>query len=283
VVSTVSDEALFSRLAEVLKSGKAVALVTIVEKVGSGPRGVGAKMAVTEDGEVIGTVGGGSFERMVVNEALKRIREGKPGIVKYSFVGKEVEGAIDTGLICGGTVSVFIDIIKPRIKVLVFGAGKIGKPLAHLLDMVGFRVVVADPDPKLVGREDYPFAEELIGGGLRDIISKLKNIVSEKDIVLVTHGDPEVDYLAVKEFLGKSLFVGLLGSRRKVTEFVKRLVNEGIDKETIVKYLRGPIGLDIGAKTPEEIALSIVAELIALIKGVEPKSLNIIPKLIFQK
>ena len=270
-------ERLLEEATRMLKEGKRIALVTIVRKEGSGPRSTGSKIIVGEDGEIYGTLGGGFFEQHVVKEALKAIAENKPKTVKYSFVGRPVEGAVDTGLICGGVVEVFIDVMKPSPRAIVFGVGRVGKPLADLLNFIGVRVVVADLSEELVSREAFPYAERRVWGSLDEVVTEIHKILSEGDVVFVTHGDPETDYRIVKETLNpKVLYVGLLGSKRKVTEFVKRLVGEGVDKSLIRDKLRGPVGADIPAETPEEISVSIVAELMAVLKSREVKTLSII-------
>lgn len=277
--SIFTNEFLFKKLVEFLEERKKVALITIVDKQGSAPRDVGTKMLVTEDGEVVGTIGGGKFEKMLIDEALKCINEDKSKIIRFSFTGKEVEKAIDTGLICGGILTVFVDVIKPQERVILFGVGKVGKPLAYILNFMGFKVIVTDPNPDLVSKDVYPFAEDLISGKPEEITKKLMNRITKKDILLVTHGDISIDYMAVKSFLGKTMFVGLLGSKRKIAEFVRKLKSEGVNVELIKKYLRGPIGLDIGAQTPEEIAISVAAEILAFLRKAKPKSLNIVPQL----
>ncbi|MEM4470840.1 MAG: XdhC family protein, partial [Zestosphaera sp.] len=242
-----------------------------------------SKMLVSEGGEVYGTLGGGFFERHVVEEALKALAEGKPRVVKYSFTGRPVEGAVDTGLICGGVLEVFIDVLKPTQRVIIFGTGRVGKPLGDLLSFLGFKIVVADPNPDLVSNDLYPYAAVRAHIPVEQIEERLPELVLEGDIAFITHGVVEVDYKALKTLLKTNVkLVGLLGSKRKVAEFVKRLLQEGIDKEVIKKKFRAPIGADIPADTPEEIAVSIATELITLLKGGHIKSLNIVEELLNQ-
>lgn len=258
-----------------------MALVTIVKKEGSGPRDVGAKIVVSEEGVVYGTLGGGFFEKHVTEQAVKALREGKPKTIKYSFVGKPVKEAVDTGLICGGVLEVFIDVLRPVPRAIVFGVGKVGKPLADLLNFVGIKVIVADPTPELVTEEMFPYAEARLTGSVEDILKELDKVIKEEDVVFITHGDPETDYVVTKAMLFKPVrYVGLLGSKRKVTEFVKRLVSEGVSPEVITEKLKGPVGADIPADTPEEISVSIIAELLAELKGGSVKSLSIVKDVI---
>ncbi|MEM4686318.1 MAG: XdhC family protein [Zestosphaera sp.] len=279
----ITDEEFIHLAKEKLSKGLKVAAVVVVKKEGSGPRDVGSKMLVSEGGEVYGTLGGGFFERHVVEEALKALAEGKPRVVKYSFTGRPVEGAVDTGLICGGVLEVFIDVLKPTQRVIIFGTGRVGKPLGDLLSFLGFKIVVADPNPDLVSNDLYPYAAVRAHIPVEQIEERLPELVLEGDIAFITHGIVEVDYKALKTLLKTNVkLVGLLGSKRKVAEFVKRLLQEGIDKEVIKKKFRAPIGADIPADTPEEIAVSIATELITLLKGGHIKSLNIVEELLNQ-
>ncbi len=265
-----------------LKKGLPIAIATIVKKEGSGPRDVGSKILVTADGKVFGTLGGGSFERNLVSECLKAIAEGRPKTLKYSFTGRPVEGAIDTGLICGGVLEVFVDVLKPRQRIIVFGSGRVGKPLSDILNFLGFKVVIMDPNAELLREELYPYAEARILTPVDEIETKVKEVVKEGDIVLVTHGEVEIDYRVVKSALQMNpRYVGLLGSKRKVTEFVKRLLSEGIPENVIKSKFRGPIGIDIPADTPEEISIAVAAEILSLLKGsTNVKTLNIVTEVL---
>jgi xanthine dehydrogenase accessory factor len=277
----LSDEEVIHIAKEKLSKGFKVAVAVVVRKEGSGPRDVGSKLLVCEGGEVYGTLGGGFFERHVVGEALKALAEGKPRIVRYSFTGRPIEGAVDTGLICGGVLEVFIDVLEPAQRVVIFGAGRVGKPLSDLLNFLGFKVVVADPNPELVSTDLYPYAVERAHIPVEQIEEKLPQLVMDGDVAFITHGEIEIDYKALKTLLKTNVkLVGLLGSKRKITEFVKRLLEEGVDKETIRRKFRGPIGIDIPADSPEEIAVSVAAELITLLKGGQVKTLNVVEEVL---
>lgn len=277
LLRNLTDEDVLRYAFNGVRGGRRVALCVIVRKEGSGPRDVGAKIVVYDDGRVFGTLGGGSFEKHVVQEALKAITDGRPRLLKYSFVGRPIEGAVDTGLICGGMLTVYIDVLKPSITTFVFGTGRVGKPLADMLNFLGFKVVVADPNPDLVSRDIFPYSLRRLSGDIERVAREIGSMVREGDVVFVTHGEPEADYVVTREALGsKALYVGLLGSRRKVIEFIKRLINDGVPRDVLVKRLRAPVGIDIGAETPEEIAMSIAAELVAMLRGVEVRGLSIV-------
>ena len=251
---------ILEQLAHLLEEGKRVALCTIIEKKGSAPRDVGAKMVVSEDGKTVGTIGGGNFERALISESLKALRESKPRKAVFSLGGKGGEGAIETGSMCGGELTIFIDVIEPRGKLIVIGAGHIAFPLARLADIVGFRLVVVDDNEELANRERFPMAQEIITGKFNEVLDRIE--VGSRDFVVIVHGEPEHDYLALEKIVKKRpAYVGLLGSKAKVAALVKRLKEAGISDEDL-KTLHAPIGLDIGAQTPEEIGVSILAELI---------------------
>lgn len=277
IPKNLPDEMIYSLAVDALRNGKKAAVAVIVEKKGSAPRDVGSKIVVYEDGTVYGTLGGGKFERMVIKESLSAISEGRPKLLKYSFTGTKVEGASDTGLICGGVVSVYVDVLRPVPRVLIFGAGRVGKAFADLMNYLEYRVVVADPDPRLPTEQNYPYAEARITGDLDETIKKLRDMATEDDIVLVTHGAVDVDYKVVKEMLGsKARYVGLLGSKRKSMVFVKRLLEEGVPPELVKSKLRAPIGVPVEAETPEEIAISAATEIILTLRGGDVRTMSIV-------
>ena len=254
-----TDVEILKELVRFLEGGKRAALCTIIEKKGSGPRDIGGKMIVSEDGKTIGTVGGGNLERALINESLKAVREGKPRKAVFSLHKGGGEEAVETGLICGGELTMFIDVIEPKYRLILIGAGHVSWPLAKLADIVGFSLVVVDDNEKLANRERFPMAE-VITGNFNEILDKLD--VGPRDFVVIVHGEPEHDYLALEKIIKKRpAYVGLLGSKAKATTLVKRLKEAGISDEDL-KLLHAPVGLDIGAQTPEEIGISILAEVI---------------------
>jgi len=255
-----TDVEILKEAARLLEGGRRVALCTVVEKKGSGPRGIGGKMIVSEDGETIGTIGGGNLERALINESLKALREGKPKKAVFSLHKGGGEEAIKTGLICGGELTMFIDVIEPKRRLILIGAGHVAWPLARLADIVGFSLVVVDDNEELANRERFPMAE-VITGNFNEILDKIE--VGPRDFVVIVHGEPEYDYLALEKIIRRRpAYVGLLGSKAKATTLIKRLREAGISDEDL-KLLHAPVGLDIGAQTPEEIAISILAEIIS--------------------
>lgn len=255
-----TDVEILKTLMRFLESGKKVALSTVIDKKGSGPREPGAKMIISEDGQTFGTIGGGSLETALVNESLKTIKEGKPKKAVFSLSEGGGGEAIKTGLICGGELTIFIDVIEPKQKLILIGAGHIALPLAKLADIVGFDVVVVDDNAELANKDRFPMAKEIITGDFNEILDKIE--VKPRDFIVIVHGEPEHDYLALEKVIKmKPAYVGLLGSKAKAATLIKRLKEAGISEEEL-KPLHAPLGLDIGAQTPEEIAVSILAEII---------------------
>ncbi|MCC6015273.1 MAG: XdhC family protein [Desulfurococcaceae archaeon] len=281
-VPTSYSELQLVRVAEeYLSRGLRLALCTIVRKEGSAPRDVGAKILVGEDGRVFGTLGGGPFEALVVSDALKAISEGTPRLVKYSFTGSTVEGARDTGLICGGVVEVFIDVLRPPPRAILVGFGRVGRPLYSFLRTLGFDVLVFDTSGDAVRELVESGYSGVYVGPVEELVPRFREVSRSSDYVFVVYGEVEVDYTFVREALRSGVrAVWLLGSRRKVTEFVRRLLSEGLNPEEVSSRLRAPMGLDIGADTPEEVALSAAAEVVATMRGAQVRSLNIVPEVV---
>jgi len=255
----MSDVEIFSRLTQLLNEGRGAVLCTLVEKTGSGPRDVGAKMLVDPSGETVGTIGGGGMERKLVAEALDALRGGPGRTLTFALGVEAREGAVAVNSKCGGEVKILLDVIKPELRLIVIGSGHIAKPLAELAHKAGFEVIVVD-DAESATRARFPTAKEIHSGPFEEELSQVE--VRPSDFVAVVHGETGYELAALKSVLRRRpTYVGLLGSRNKAAEHKRQLLDEGFSREE-VEAIRAPIGLDIGAETPEEIAVSIVAELI---------------------
>ncbi len=254
----MSDEEIFRRLAELLEGGRPAALCTLTEKRGSAPRGVGAKMLVDGEGNAYGTIGGGDMERRIVEEALEAIAEGRPRTLRFAL-GIEAKGdAIPVESRCGGEVKVFIDVLRPEPRLIIIGSGHVAKPLATLADIAGFETIVVD-DAETANAERFPKVKELRRGPFEEELEGLD--VRPSDFVAIVHGDEGHELEALRRTLGKAGYIGLLGSRVKAEAHRRRLREMGFSQDE-VERIHAPIGLDIGAVTPEEIAISIMAEII---------------------
>ena len=254
---------LFEELNRILRTGGKVALCILISKRGYGPREVGAKMLVDEEGRTLGTIGGSEMERIIIDEALKAMREGRPRSVSFALGIEPREGMIPLKSECGGTVEVFIDVIRPDPRLIIIGSGHIAKPLADLAHMVGFEVVIVDDAPTAT-EERFPYAE-IHSGPFEEELKRLE--VRATDYVAIVHGETPYELAALRVMLRKNpAYIGLLGSRHKVERHKARLRGEGFTEDEL-KRIRGPIGIEIGAETPEEIAVSIIAELIKVRRG----------------
>jgi len=259
---------LFRKAMEELEKGYSVALITIIGKEGSGPRDVGATILYSSSGLKIGTIGGGSFEKLVLEEARKALAEGRPHRVKYALRPENIPSdAIKTSHLCGGVVEVFINVFKPVPRIILFGAGNVGKPLADLANLLGYRVIVLDTSPDLANSERYPYAEKVLAGDIIDYIEKIE--FRETDIAIIAYGEVETDYQILKKLIEKKFpgHIWALCSRRRCTWMLDRLMKEGVDLKNHIDKLHMPAGLDIKSDTPEEIAVSIFAEIICLLRG----------------
>jgi len=251
---------IFEQASKFLTERKKVALCTIVEKIGSGPAERGTKLLMTEDGETVGTIGGGNFERGVREEALKAIKEGKSKSLRFALYGGARKDEVDTGLWCGGTTTVFIDVIEPRSKLVIVGSGHIAFPTYRVADLLGFDITVVDDNRDTLTRDRFPNAKLIYHKDFKKALREAK--VDEHTYVTIVHGEPKHDLAALRHFVReKPAYLGLLGSKRKIINLMEILKKEGVPRATI-KRIYAPIGVDIGAETPEEIAVSIAAELV---------------------
>jgi xanthine dehydrogenase accessory factor len=248
---------LYEEVVRLRAEGERAVLATVVRAQGSTPREAGAKMLVYEDGSIRETIGGGSLEAAVIREALDTLAAGEPRLVHHDLTGPE---ASDVGMICGGALDVFLEPILSDPKVFLFGGGHVSLPVARLSKRVGFRVAVIDNRPEFASRERFPEADEVVIEEFSSAFKKLK-IDGESYAVILTRGHV-YDQEVLEWALGtEARYIGMIGSRKKVQAIFRNLREKGIPEEKLAA-VHSPIGLDIGALTPEEIAVSIVAELI---------------------
>ena len=252
----------FAAVAAALERGEAAALVTIVSTRGSTPQRVGAKMLVFADGRIVGTIGGGCYENDAFGKARQAITNRRPQLVHYELSDDFAQA---TGLICGGQMDVYIEPIEPSPELYVIGAGHVGFHLARLAHEVGFRVHVVDDREKFASRERFPTASEIIVEDIPTWIGQAQ-LQPHAYVVIVTRGHTN-DLEALRALAPCDLrYLGLIGSRAKVVRIFDALTADGTPAECLTR-VRAPIGLDIGAVTPQEIAVSILAEIIAVKHG----------------
>jgi xanthine dehydrogenase accessory factor len=252
----------FAAVADALERGEPAALVTIVSTTGSTPQRVGAKMLVFGDGRMVGTIGGGCYENDAFGKAREAILSRKPQLVHYEL---DDDFAQETGLICGGQMDVYIEPIEPSPELYIVGAGHVGFHLGRIAQEVGFRVHVVDDREKFANVERFPTASEIVVDDIPSWIART-SIPAHAYVVVVTRGHTN-DLDALRALAPRDLrYLGLIGSRAKVARIYDALTTDQMPANLLTR-VHAPIGLDIGAVTPQEIAVSILAELIAVKHG----------------
>ena len=253
---------IYEAITQAVRRREAVALATIVQTRGSTPRQVGTKMLIRTDGASMGTIGGGALEAAIIEAAQEALGEGKSRLVHYGLRADRREE--DLG-ICGGDLDVFIDVIAPQLTLLLIGAGHVAVPLVELAHLLGFRTVVFDDRAEYANRDRFPQAEEVLVEEFESGLSTL-DITPNTWVVIATRSH-ESDAAALRAVVESSAaYIGLMGSRRKVSLIFKALRGAGVGEEQLARVY-APVGLDLGAETPAEIALSIMAEIIMLRQG----------------
>ena len=255
-------ENIFEILADLQKTGVPAALAIVIKTEGSVPRKPGTKMIIFGDGKITGTLGGGDLENKVIEQALETIREGTPRIV--SFTLDREKGKLD--MMCGGTVEVYIEPVLPSAKLIIFGAGHITRSLAPMMKRIGFQVSVVDDSPDFLKKEYFPDIENV---HIEDMEVFAGSVSSDpKTYIIVLSRGFSRDKAVLNQLLRKEFrYIGMIGSQRKIEAMIEELQKEGIPKEAF-PMLKSPVGIDIGAETPEEIAISIAGEIMAIKKGI---------------
>jgi xanthine dehydrogenase accessory factor len=249
------------------RGGKAV-LATIVNTRGSAPRKEGAKMLVHSDGRIVGTVGGGDLEHQIVRRALQLLDGNESQLAHFEMTNEDASRA---GMVCGGTLDVFLDPLEASPALYIFGGGHISLTLARIGKMVGFRVVVIDDRSEFANAERFPEADETMAGEIASVMPRLK-INGTSYIVIVTRGHQNDSQVLEWAVTTPAAYVGMIGSKRKVLAVFAYLRTKGITQQQLDR-VHSPVGLSIGAETPEEIAVSIMAEVIQVRRRfADPKS-----------
>ncbi|MDI7247470.1 MAG: XdhC family protein [Bacillota bacterium] len=255
--------AVYKEIARIIDEGRRAALATVIATQASSPGLPGFKMLVFPDGSALGTVGGGALEARIIREAQDALTEDAPRLVEVELA----PGTQDSlGMICGGVARVYIEPIAPRPRVVVFGAGHVGAAVAHVATVAGFRAVVVDDRPEFADRERL-VADEVTVSDLPDAARSV-HMDSSTYVVIVTRGHA-FDREVLAECLRRKprpAYIGMIGSRSKVRATFDALLGEGLSQEDVA-CVHAPVGLDIGAKTAQEIAVAIVAEMIAVKNG----------------
>jgi xanthine dehydrogenase accessory factor len=250
---------IYSEICNLKRQGRRCALATIVNVRGSIPSVTAAKMLVRDDGSILGTVGGGCIENDVRKGAMEVLKDEKPRTFNFNLNQRPDD---DTGLVCGGSLQVFVEPVIPAPLLYIFGAGHIGYNIYRVALIAGFEVIVVDDRDEFANRERFPDALDVQAGDMDLLMSQIAPSDSTY-IAIVTRGhrhDMRVLRWAIDT---KAAYIGMIGSGQKVLTVFHQLEEEGVLHETLQRVY-APVGLQIGAVTPEEIAVSVVAEMIAI-------------------
>ena len=243
---------IFDEIVAAKNSNQPVVLATVIESSGSAPRAEGARMLVRPDGSITGTIGGGAVEKRVIDEALRLMTGGSARLLDYTLK--------DIGMECGGGMKVFVEPLVPAPQLIIFGAGHIGACLAQIGRMLEFSVTVIDNRPEFANAERLPWATTIIAGDYAAAIDRVA-FNDRAYIVILTHKHAH-DYEVLELCLKKTwCYLGMIGSRAKVAKVFDQLRAKGVT-DGLIQKIHSPVGLKIGANTPAEIAISILAEIV---------------------
>jgi xanthine dehydrogenase accessory factor len=253
------DTPVFDRLAALLRADEPVALATVVD----GPN-LGAKLLLHPGAPPLGTLGDPDLDRVVARDALGELQSGRTGVRHYGERGEAREE----------TVTVFIESFAPPPRMLIFGAVDFTAGLARVARVLGYRVTVCDAREVFATTQRFPMADEVVVAWPNTLLDEVGPSLGPRDAVCVLTHDAKFDVPAIVSALGTQVgYIGVMGSRRTHENRLQRLREAGVD-EAGIDRLRSPVGLDIGARTPEETAVSICAEIIALRTGRSARSLR---------
>lgn len=249
---------IYNEISKKISAEEPFVLATIVRTKGSSPREAGAKMLVYPDGTIHGTIGGGTFEKMVIEDSLKLFKTGEKSELKtYKFSQGE---AGSTGMACGGEAQVFLERNSEPDKLFIFGGGHVGTNLAKTVESLNFRVTVIDDKQEVLSRF-HPPAETILTDA--DYDKNFPEIDNRSYIVIVTRNHSSDMAILQKVIKHNCAYIGMIGSKNKVRKMFSALEENGIDRKSL-ENVHAPIGLSIGAEGPKEIAISIAAELIKI-------------------
>lgn len=249
----------YDELIRLRRLGQKSAIATIVQVRGSIPSFESAKLLVREDGSMIGTIGGGCVEAEVWNAAREVIETEKPKHLSFNL-GQDA--AYDNGLICGGQLDVFVEPVIPPPGAFIFGAGHISKSLSKVASLAGFSTSIIDNRDTFANAERFPEAQDIFAEEYEDVFAKL-HIHESSYIIIVTRGHRDDMRVLRWAVTTPARYIAMIGSRRKVISVVKELEKENIPRGSMER-IYAPMGFEIGAISPEEIAVSVVAEMIAV-------------------
>ena len=245
---------IYEEILRLKQEGRPSAVATIVQCSGSAPQKEGAKMLIRDDGSTVGSLGGGCIEAEVIQTSLQAIKDDCPLTIPFELTEKH------GGLVCGGKILVYIEPILPEPHLIILGAGHVGKALSKVARFSGFRVTVVDDREEYANRDNVPDANDIVVIDFENVFSKVP-VDQNTYIVIATRGHNH-DFDALKVALStEAKYIGLLGSKRKKALLFKTLKEDGFAQKDVDRVIT-PVGLSIGSVTPEEIAISIMAQII---------------------
>lgn len=250
-------------IADLERRGVRFAVATVVETVGSVPGKLGARLILTADGREIGTVGGAAVEQRVKELLRGALAGGRGGLHRFDLASQK-PGGLDS--VCGGSTSIYIEMIMPRPHLVLFGGGHVALAVARMCDVLEYRYTVVDARPEFASRERFPGAVEAVAGKASVFFAE-RDLTPYSHLYLMAHSHHEDERTlatAIERFAGP---IGLIGSQKKRLDLKGRVAARGIDQAVFDERVHCPIGLPIGAETPAEIAVSILAEVIRDYRG----------------
>ncbi len=256
---------IYEQIVQLRREGRRGAVATITTVRGSIPSFQTAKMLVRDDGSIAGTIGGGCVEAEVWQAAREVMEEEKPRTLSFNLNNNP---KYDTGLVCGGTLEIFIEPVLPPALLYIFGAGHVAYNLYKVAGIAGFEIVVVDDRESYASRERFPDAREVIAADFDHVTRDLR-VPESAYVVIVTRGHRDDMRILRWAVDLNARYLGMIGSRRKTIAIYKELEQQGVPAEKFAQ-VHAPVGLEIGAVTPEEIAVAIVAEMIAVRRHATP-------------
>ncbi len=260
---------LYEEIVAARRRGGSVAMATIVARRGSTPRRDAAKMLVYPDGRQVGSIGGGCTEAEVCRTAMSALRTGKPVLLSFDLTDEDAD---ESALLCGGTMEVYVEPILPDPELFIFGGGHVGQCIAAAASTLGFQITVVDDRIRYANVDRFPSARALHTGPWEETFAQLP--VSDSSYIVIATRGHQQDLACLRFALQTpAKYVGLLGSLRKTRLLFESLGREGVAEKEFDRVY-APVGIEIGSETPEEIAVSVAAELVAVRKGLDIRPLK---------
>ncbi len=260
---------IFAEIVDLRSRGLRAALATIIATKGATPRKDSSKMLIYEDGRRSGTIGGGFTEAEVCREALLALRTGKPKLLSFDLTGVDHE---ESALVCGGFMQVYVEPVLPDPTLFIFGAGFVSKAVAEVARFAGFRIAIVDDRIENANPDNFGHADDFYVDAWEEIFKRLP--VNPSSFLFIATRGHQLDLLCLRYAVkSPARYIGILGSSRKTQSLFDVLEKEGIDRSEF-KRVFVPVGIDIAAETAEEIAISLVAELIAIRKNLDIQSIR---------